>query len=424
MKVNMEVKMQNIYISNILINKVRHLENIDIPMSTKGMKHLILTGKNGSGKTSLLNAMAIFLESITCFDELPSAMCSLEKEREKLQKVIGNSEAEYRVKEIKERIRKYEKQINLSAGGVWLELNRQLADVQSLFLEGKFVVAYYKAEREFKTQVPKHVEKVQLGKYYSIDDEPRNQFIKYLLDLKVTEALAKANGKEEKATRIAEWFEALQNLLKDIFEDDSVHLVFEEDSFKFTIHMNGREPFEFNTLSSGFSAIMEIVIDIMFRMEKHTNKVFDYSLPGIVLIDEIETHLHLELQKKVMKLLTTLFPNIQFIVTTHSPFILNSFENAIIFDLENNLFVKEGLTDIPYAGIVEGYFKADTLSKSLRTKYDRYKELVYKPVLSDADMDEIADLEMYLNEIPDYLALDITTEYQRLKLELRAREDI
>ena len=59
-----------------------------------------------------------------------------------------------------------------------------------------------------------------------------------------------------------------------------------------------------------------------------------------------------------------------------------------------------------------------------RKNFNRYKELVNKEKLTDEDYDEISELEMYLNEIPDYLALNITTEYQRLKEVLRSREDI
>ena len=46
--------MGNIFVSKIVIDKVRHLENIEIDLSTEEKKHLILTGKNGSGKTSVL----------------------------------------------------------------------------------------------------------------------------------------------------------------------------------------------------------------------------------------------------------------------------------------------------------------------------------------------------------------------------------
>ncbi len=205
---------------------------------------------------------------------------------------------------------------------------------------------------------------------------------------------------------------------------NSLKLEFDEETFRFSIKEPEKEEYDFNTLSSGYAAALDIVVDLMMRMEKQTGRKFQYNMSGIVLIDEIETHLHLELQKKILGLLTTLFPNIQFIVTTHSPFILNSLEQVVIYDLEQHLLVKNGLTDIPYDGIVEGYFKADVLSDKLKEKFGRYQELVKKAHLTDDDFEEIANLEMFLDEIPDYLALGITTEYQQLKLELSNREDI
>ena len=169
---------------------------------------------------------------------------------------------------------------------------------------------------------------------------------------------------------------------------------------------------------------MDIVLDLMIRMVKKKGRIFEFDLPGIVLIDEIETHLHLELQKQIMHILTCLFPNIQFIVSTHSPFVLNSLDNVVIYDLENHIIVENGLSDVPYDGIVKGYFQVDTLSDTLKNKFQQYKKLVQKPELTDDDFEKIAELEMFLDEIPDYLALDITTEYQQLKEELAQREDI
>ena len=166
------------------------------------------------------------------------------------------------------------------------------------------------------------------------------------------------------------------------------------------------------------------MVDLIIRMESQSDRKFDFSVAGIVLIDEIETHLHLELQRRILDLLTSIFPNIQFILSTHSPFIINSVDNAVIYDLEKNLLVENGLSDVTYAGIVEGYFNSNEMSMLLQKKFNRYKELVNKEKLTDEDYDEISELEMYLNEIPDYLALNITTEYQRLKEVLRSREDI
>ena len=86
--------------------------------------------------------------------------------------------------------------------------------------------------------------------------------------------------------------------------------------------------------------------------------------------------------------------------------------------------MENGLEDIPYDGIVEGYFRADKLSNTLKEKFVQYKNLVKKERLSDDEISQIAELELYLDEIPDYLALNLTTEYQRLKLEFLEREDI
>lgn len=57
--------MNQLFISALTIEKVRHLEDIRIPLSKDRMKHLIFTGRNGSGKTSVLDAMAGFLNAVS-----------------------------------------------------------------------------------------------------------------------------------------------------------------------------------------------------------------------------------------------------------------------------------------------------------------------------------------------------------------------
>lgn len=385
--------MDRVFITDLTIEKVRHLENIEIPLCKDELKHLIITGKNGSGKTSVLSALTLSLNAIS----------------KHVSTLNGYKDKQYRSR---------------FDDGICLQLNDSLDTVYDLFKSGALIFANYKADRVFQAQIPQHVEKVHLKTYYDMGDVPRLHFVKYLLDLKMTGALAATGGKTEKAAQIKAWFEKLQNLLRDIFEADSLTLEFDEETFLFSIREPGKEPFGFNELSSGYAAVLDIVADIMMRMESQTNRTFRFDIPGIVLIDEIETHLHLKLQKKILPFLTTIFPNIQFIVTTHSPFILNSLENAVIYDLQNHSLVKNGLADIPYDGIVEGYFRADKLSASLKKKFQRYKTLVQKNRLSDEDFAEIARLELFLEEIPDYLALDIATEYRKLKLDFESREDV
>jgi energy-coupling factor transporter ATP-binding protein EcfA2 len=52
------------YITSIHVNHIFHLKDLDIPVSTEKKQHLLLTGKNGSGKTLLMNAMMEFIEKI------------------------------------------------------------------------------------------------------------------------------------------------------------------------------------------------------------------------------------------------------------------------------------------------------------------------------------------------------------------------
>ena len=379
-------RMERLYITKLTINKVRHLKNISIPLSENQIKHLILTGKNGSGKTSVVEALARYLDKIFT-GERENAFRNCQKELD-------------------------------------IKLNNKIESIPELADKYHYILAYYDAARVFQAERPRQIEKVKLQDYYGLTEFPRKEFVKYLLDLKMTEALARNNNKTEKADEIQTWFAKLEQLLKQIFDDKTVELEFDEETFEFHILQHGKEPFDFNTLSSGYQAVLDIILDIIMRMQNQTQRSFDFNLPGIVLIDEIETHLHLELQKNIMPFLTTIFPNIQFIVTSHSPFILNSIRNVVIYDLEKNLLVENGLDNVPYDGIVEGYFGADKLSDALKQKFERYKTLVKKKCLSDEELNEIAELELYLDDIPDYLALGISTEYQELKLEFMNREDI
>lgn len=417
--------MEQTFLTDMEIKKVRHLQNILIPLDKDKRKHLILTGKNGSGKTSVLEALAKafgFIISKPAFpEELIYQNYANSRERvDKLNFLRQNDNSE----ELRRQLNEAEESLNLWKSeqqkmDTGLSLNwTSKALLERKYAEGNFVFAYYKDEREFQVERYKNIEKIQLQDKYSITDNPGAKLTKYLVDLKATQAFTKEHEKFEK---IDKWFYAFENILKIIFEDDNLKLKFDDETFQFSICETGREPFDFNTMSRGYAAILDIINDLIMRMEAKSGLRTEFNMEGVVLVDEIETHLHLELQKKILPVLTTLFPNIQFIVTTHSPFVLSSLDNAVIYDLENEILVENGLKNLPYEGIVEGYFKVDALSKELREKFEKYKRLVEKKNLSDEDYEEIDRLEYYLDEIPDYLAKELTAEYSRLKLEFSNR---
>ena len=406
--------MEQIFMTNLIIEKVRHLKDISIPLSDTQIRHLILTGKNGSGKTSVLEALANYVDNAFSDRYFADRELWINNAKKQRDAAIQNGQEEGEIIRLELELDGYKKQLIKSRCGLDICFNQRLNNIPALQEKYHYILAYYRADRTFEAECPKHVEKVQLKDNYRLSEFPGNEFVKYLLDLKMTEALARNNKRVEKADEIHTWFENLEQLLKNIFADESIELSFDEDTFAFHILQQGKDPFDFNTLSSGYQAVLDIVLDVMMRMANQTQRIFDL----------IETHLHLELQKDIMPLLTTIFPNIQFVVTTHSPFILNSLENVVIYDLENHLLVENGMNNLPYEGIVEGYFRADRMSHTLKANFERYKYLVQKEKLSDDEISEIAKLELYLDEIPDYLAIGITTEYQRLKLEYMNREDI
>lgn len=408
--------MEQTFFTDIKIEKVRHLENISIPLDIEKRKHLILTGKNGSGKTSVLEAMVGYIQSFLGEDTI-----ALEKIR-RLQKYYFAlkhwEDSEQNMQEF------YKKSLN-SEGEELKNLTSEIVlnsnsniQLKEKYERGNFIFAYYRAQREFQVEQYKNIEKVELQNKYNVVENPGAKLTKYLVDLKATQAFTKD---VEKAEKIDGWFKRFENILKTIFEDEHLELKFNDETFQFSIHESGREPFDFNTMSSGYAAVLDIINDLIIRMEAQSGLRTEFDMEGIVLVDEIETHLHLELQKKILPVLTKLFPNIQFIITTHSPFILSSLDDAVIYDLENRTLVKDGLKNLPYEGIVEGYFGVDALSKELREKFERYKELVSKDELSDEEYEEIDHLEYYLDEIPDYLAQELTAEYSKMKLEFENR---
>lgn len=111
-----------------------------------------------------------------------------------------------------------------------------------------------------------------------------------------------------------------------------------EESIVSSLIINKDEQkFKFSQLSSGEKMMLSLVVDIARRLAI-ANPSLENKLEGegIVLIDEIDLHLHPQWQRKLLPALTHTFPNIQFIVTTHSPQVLSHLPRESVFLLEDN----------------------------------------------------------------------------------------
>lgn len=96
----------------------------------------------------------------------------------------------------------------------------------------------------------------------------------------------------------------------------------------------------FSALSDGYRNVIKIVTDIATKMcilnpylEEETLK----QTPGIVVIDELDLSLHPTWQRRIVGILKELFPKVQFICATHSPFIIQSLEPGELITLDTIL---------------------------------------------------------------------------------------
>ena len=95
----------------------------------------------------------------------------------------------------------------------------------------------------------------------------------------------------------------------------------------------------FNSLSDGTRNFFAIIADMSYKcitLNPHLKENALLETEGVVLIDELDLHLHPEWQRTIIKVLKRTFPKIQFIATTHSPFLIQETGQGQLIILKNN----------------------------------------------------------------------------------------
>ena len=194
-------------------------------------------------------------------------------------------------------------------------------------------------------------------------------------------------------------------------KDVSVTSLFNENRIVFTFSDEREVTFEH--LPQGFKRLISIVFDISYRAFILNG---DAVPSGLVLIDEIDLHLHPSLEQEVLERFKRTFPEIQFIVTTHSPLVLTNLnqdeENKVVkmrFEEDNysngdipNIFGVDyniGVSDImetPARNATVKYLIDSYIRLTLREKNDRAK-LVYEE-LKDLLHNEMEMVDAEINK--------------------------
>ncbi len=400
----------NYFIKNIHVNKLFHLNDFDIPIANAKYPHLIITGKNGSGKTVLLNAISDFLNIIKSDSSMN--FLSYSKNLAIWKNKIGAIDDQERM-QANQLVKYYNQQIDTLYGKVELQSDL-LSSIIEKYNKDEFIITFYQADRKVKMSEPKNPTKPVVNKKSNVKDTASSQFLNFLSDLKIQEALARNESQTKDADEIKNWFSNFEGLLRQIYQDKELKLEFNYRNYSFKISTEGKK-FKFTEVSDGFAAVLDIVADLILKMQEDKSLTRNYQKEGIVLIDEIETHLHLGLQKVIMPLLTKVFPNIQFIITTHSPFVLSSISNAVAYDLEHK-DILDDLTEYSYEALAEGYFGVKTLSSYAEMQLAKFKELLAKEDLSDADKVELKQLKSNFENINEVVSPLLVGEFRQVAI--------
>jgi hypothetical protein len=168
-------------------------------------------------------------------------------------------------------------------------------------------------------------------------------------------------------------------------------------------------------LSDGFRSILSMTLELIRQLASTygPNRVFssdasNITVPGIVLIDEIDAHLHPAWQRRVGPWLSGHFPRLQFIVTTHSPFICQAAEVGTIYQL-----ARPG-GDTP-SGMIEGIERDRLLYGSILEAYatGAFGDGVTRSPASLAKMQRLAELNV--KELGQPLTEDEMSERDELR---------
>ncbi|MEY4936264.1 MAG: hypothetical protein RIS64_2623, partial [Bacteroidota bacterium] len=239
---------------------------VDIPINTQW---IFLTGENGFGKTALLRAIAIGLTD----DEN-----KILKANETIT-VIGSKKAQEHSN--------------------WAEDKQQ--DVE---LDFKQVVAY--GVSRFSREETTKKESARTASLFW-DKE-------LLIDIE-DKLLKNQKRFEEIKGKLLQIIPNLANIEKIQKENGDAQIVFKEKDEQGNVF---KETVTLEQLAAGYRSIFMMMGDMIIRLSNHLEKSLN-EMSGIVLIDEIDAHLHPKYQYELPKLLSEAFPKVQFIVTTHSP---------------------------------------------------------------------------------------------------------
>ncbi|MFM5180984.1 AAA family ATPase [Aeromonas veronii] len=188
--------------------------------------------------------------------------------------------------------------------------------------------------------------------------------------------------------------------------ENATHLRYDPKREELILTLENSQPLPFSLLSDGQRCILALIADIAQKaaiLNPHLGERVLDETEGVVLIDELDLHLHPRWQRHVIEDLRTTFPKIQFICTTHSPFLIQSLRSS------EELIILDGLVPAQVANktledIADAIMNINKPEVSHR--YEKMKGVAteYLKTLSEASVAPEDKLQQYKERLAKSLA--------------------
>lgn len=437
-----------ITITSIQIKNIKCFDDVLIPFSNSNTQienqSTILLGINGRGKTTILQLLALGVSGVErplfesewkniIKNDLHPAMFSISYK-------IGNDDfiSEYSISNDDTVTNKTLKDIN--------KLNAQIDSFKRPF-HGLGKLSRLPEMKEKANNVEKKVNGLRkiedfffvaygTGRNAEKTNLPINENFKNIATLFGINNLIFQNGDVADYLKQGNAFNQIKRIITEIFNQaeeqyNRIELSRFDDVLKVFLFKTPTNPnieIPLNALSAGFRTSFQWIIDLVVRAWK---KNFDLDKPesiyGVVLIDELDTHLHIKWQRTIINTLQRVFKNIQFIVTTHSPFIVQSLSNhnIVSLQLENDAVIAKQHTineGLSYENIIKELFdETATFSVAVEDSFVMFYSWLdairtKQKSIEDA---EFLDFLSQLRAKGEEVATIISLELKQLRFELK-----
>ena len=330
------MQMEDLRITRLVLNHVGVFEHLDLSFVKKQLTDKaeihIFTGENGSGKTTLLEALTYF----DVYDDKTLGRISEngnniddKLDHENLDKSEFAIEIDFSGTELKF----FGPNGNVTGGQLFMAQfhNRKIFPhfnhPYNFFLfSGTRQMVYEKVDAYKNISFDPMLEALSFNK-----KQASGNLFQWIMNNKTRSAFLFQKGDIKKSQEQGVAITKIEKAISDII-NKKIKFVIDEESLSVMVNLDDSQ-INYNTLAEGYKSVISWISDLMFRLDCLPNGLLEHFT---LFLDEIDVHLHPSAQRRILPVIQKLFPNAQIFLTTHSPFVIGSVDDAWVYKFKLN----------------------------------------------------------------------------------------